>query len=166
ATALSAQAQTDAATGFGLRPVPGYQARLAVRDNDEIRYDVNAVAGRPAPAGSPELCRVRFTAETKNAGMTRKALDAMANPDSPRAVNLRRGLGVVADPLAPKAIRMGRARGLELTGPARDDGGMLFFSAADVPTGRVTILCIVASADYPAALPQLRALRAAIKLPR
>ncbi len=169
----STMAQTafaDPATGFGIAPRAPFISEPTSRRQFDVGVGIKSTTGQPAPAGvAPYVCEAGFKAAPQNNGLSREAINAQM--DKPEWANLVRATIELAFTVtAQQRFTLQGYRGIELrgapkAGPGHEEARM-FMSMVETPKGRVTMVCVTERNGFARALPQFRALRATLTLPK
>ncbi len=160
----------DPATGFGIAPPAPFVAEPTSRRQFDVGVGIKSATGSPAPAGvAPYLCETGFKAAPQNNALTRSEINAQM--DRPEWANLARATIELAFAVtAQQRFTLQGFRGLEFrgapkAGPGHEEARM-FMSMVETPKGRVTMVCVTERNGFARALPQFRALRATLTLPK
>jgi hypothetical protein len=171
-TGATAQAFfADPATGFGIKPPAPFVAEQTTnRRQFDIGVGVKSTTGNPAPAGTGGyVCETGFKAAPQNNGLSRSEINALM--DKPEWVNVARSTIELAFSISgQQRFTLEGYRGIEFRGQPKAGPGAenarMFMSFVETAKGRVTIVCLTDKAAFSKALPQFRAIRASINLPK
>ena len=168
----AALALEDAATGLKITPPPPFVAQRVDGDRGvDVRVRITSTTGRPASVNDETgaVCMVNFIRRRSPEPTSRETLNAMvADPRWQR---------MAKDAMAQQAFDIQRSelfslqgyRGIEMQGQLKNNPRaretLAFVSRISSVKGSTIMTCTTRSADFDEALPQFRAIRAAITLP-
>lgn len=162
---------SDPASGFGIRPPAPFVAEQTTnRRQFDVGVGVKSSTGRPAPAGTGAyVCEAGFKAAPQNNGLTREAINAQM--DKPEWANLARAtIELAFNVTAQQRFTLEGYRGIEFRGSPKAGPGAenarMFMSMVETAKGRVTMVCLTDKSQFDRALPQFRAVRGTINLPK
>jgi hypothetical protein len=162
---------TDPATGFGIRPPAPFVAEQTTnRRQFDVGVGVKSTTGSPAPAGSGAyVCEAGFKAAAQNNRLSRDEINAFM--DKPEWVNVARATMELAFAInAQQRFTLEGYRGIEFRGQPKGGPGAenvrMFMSIVETAKGRTTVICLTDKAAFGKVLPQFRAIRASINLPK
>jgi hypothetical protein len=162
---------TDPATGFGIRPPAPFVAEQTTnRRQFDVGIGVKSATGAPAPAGTGTyVCEAGFKAAAQNNAMSREEINAFM--DKPEWVNIARATMELAFSIsAQQRFTLEGYRGIEFRGRPKAGPGAenvrMFMSIVETAKGRTSMICVTDRVVYSKALPQFRAIRATINLPK
>lgn len=160
----------DAATGFGITPPAPFVAEQTSRRQFDVGAGVKSTTGKPAPAGTGAyVCEAGFKAAAQNNDLTREQINAQMDKPEWRKL-ARSAIELAFNVTAEQRFTLQGFRGLEFrgspkAGPGHEEARM-FMSMVETPKGRVTMVCVTERRGFERAVPQFRAIRAAINLPK
>jgi hypothetical protein len=163
-------ALVDDSTGFGVDPQAPYVAKLSEHPKEDVTFGIDAVGGKPAPAGtSAHLCGAGFKRNSANADYKQAQINALVDDRQWRA-KARDVLGMMMTIESENVFSIKGARGVEFLatpkiGPDHENVSLMM-SLVETPLGRVTFTCAATKADFKAGLDSFRAIRSTITLPR
>ncbi len=168
--ALAQNSFADPATGFGLAPPAPFAIEPTTRRQFDVGVGIKSASGQPAPAGtSPYVCEAGFKAAPQNASLTQAEINAqMEKPEWVRLI--RATIELAFNVTAERRFTLQGFRGIEFqgspkAGPGHENARMVM-SMVETPKGRVTMVCVTERSGFDRALPQFRAIRATITLPK
>jgi hypothetical protein len=161
----------DPASGFGIRPPAPFVAEQTTnRRQFDVGVGIRSTTGAPAGAGtSPYVCEAGFKAAPQNASLSRAEINALM--DKPEWANLARAtMELVFDITAQQRFTLEGYRGVEFRGQPKAEPASanirMFMSMVETSKGRVSMICVTDRASFAKGLPQFRAIRATINLPK
>ena len=165
-----AGALSDPETGFGVSPPAPFVVEAAPPASHDLAFGVTAAGGMPAKAGtSPYLCKIGFKRSGLNSSLTQTDINARVAGKQWREVS-RKVLERIFTIDAEAPLAQGSATGVEyqVTPKFGPDAANVrsYIGLIETPKGRVMTSCATTAADWSTALPQFRAIQAAISLPR
>jgi hypothetical protein len=162
---------TDPATGFGIRPPAPFVAEQTTnRRQFDIGVGIKSSTGAPAPAGTGSyVCEAGFKAAAQNNSLSRAEINAFM--DKPEWANIARAtLELAFSITTQQRFTLEGYRGIELRGQPKAGPGAenvrMVMSIVETSKGRVSMICLTDRAAFAKALPQFRAIRATINLPK
>lgn len=161
---------SDATTGFAIRPPPEFTTQSTTRRQFDVGVGIAAVSGTPTAAGnSAFVCEAGFKAAATNNSLTVSEINAFV--DKPEWRNLIRAtFELIGTVTAEHLFTQEGYRGIELQvtpkmGPNAANVRIVV-SIMETSKGRTTFLCNTTTKDIEMGLPQFRAIRSSITLPK
>jgi hypothetical protein len=161
---------SDSTTGFAIRPPAGFTTQQTNRRQFDVGVGITSITGEPAAAGtSPYVCEAGFKAAASNNSLTVEEINAFV--DKPEWLKIIRStfelMGTVT---SEERFTQENYRGVELqvTPKAGPDAAnvRMFVAIMETAKGRTTMVCNTTSKDIDKGLPQFRAIRSSLTLPK
>jgi hypothetical protein len=168
-----AQAQRfdDPGSGFAVNPpAPFVTEQTSNRRQFDVGVGINSKTGTPSVKGTgTHVCEAGFKAAPQNASLSIAEINKLT--DTKERQQQVRGIIEFAFAISSqRTFTMQGVRGLEFQGQPKlgpdAENARMFMSMIETPKGRVTIVCVTSRAEFNKALPQFRAIRASITLPK
>ncbi len=161
---------SDPSTGFAIRPPAGFTTQQTTRRQFDVGVGITSTTGVPAAAGtSAFVCEGGFKAAATNNDLTQAEINALVDKPEWRKL-IRSTFELIGTVKAERRFTQEGYRGVELqvTPKAGPDAANVRMVVAMVETakGRTTVLCVTTLKDLAKGLPQFRAIRASITLPK
>jgi hypothetical protein len=162
---------TDPATGFGIRPPAPFVAEQTTnRRQFDVGVGIKSTTGAPPTAGpTPYVCEAGFKAAAQNNGLSREEINAFM--DKPEWVSVARAtMELVFKITSQQRFTLEGYRGIEFRAQPKEGPGAenvrMHISIVETARGRSSLFCVTEKAAFAKALPQFRAIRATISLPK
>ncbi|MGL4634601.1 MAG: hypothetical protein ACRCWF_01335 [Beijerinckiaceae bacterium] len=169
--AVQAQGFQDPSTGFGVKPPAPFKAEQTTnRRQFDVGVGISSSTGKPAPKGTgTHVCEAGFKAAPQNADLSIADINKLT--DTPqRQKQVRDTIEMIFLVTRTRTFTLQGVRGLEFEGRPRfgpdAENARMMMSMIETPKGRVTKVCVTSRAEIDKALPQFRAIRAGLTLPK
>jgi hypothetical protein len=168
---VMAQAQfADPSTGFAIAPPAGFSTQPTTRRQFDVGVGIAAISGTPGAAGtSAFVCEAGFKAAAANNQLTVAEINALIDKPEWRKL-IRSTFELIGTVTAERRFTQEGYRGIELqvTPKAGPDAAnvRMVVSMIETARGRTTLLCNTTRKDIGKGLPQFRAIRASLTLPK
>ncbi len=164
----------DPATGFGIAPPAPFVTEPTTHRTLDVAVGLRSTTNMPSSVGrspdgnQPFICQAGFKAAAQNNDLSKAEINAlMAKPEWRKVI--RSTIELVFQIDGERAFTLQGYRGIELrvrpkSGPGAENVRALM-SFVETAKGRTTLNCMTDHASFNKALPQFRALRAAMTAP-
>jgi hypothetical protein len=167
----SAQAEfSDLSTGFAIRPPAPFTAEPTTRRQFDVGVGIKSGNGSLAPAGSSAfVCEAGFKAAAGNNTLSVQEINAFVDKPEWRKL-IRSTFELIGTVRSERRFTLEGYRGIELqvTPKAGPDASnvRLFVSMVETAKGRTTLICNTVRSDLAKGLPQFRAIRSSMTVPK